>query len=165
MSWGVVLTQPNSERRALEHLTAQAYDCYAPRFKTTTVRAGRKVTREHWLFSRYLFVRIQERWRSIFGTRGVSTLIMNGDKPALMPQHEWATIDAMRLQELNAGAINLRAMEKFYAGQKLHVMDGQFIGLDVIYAGMSRHDRVNVLLSVLGRQTRVEMAASDLAPV
>lgn len=158
MGWGVAMTQPNCEVRADEHLTRQGFQTYLPRFKSTTALRGRKIVQSKILFRNYIFVNIADRWKSIFGTRGVSTLLMNGDKPSTVSDE---LIRRLKSQEQN-GLIILPAGKRFHRGQSVKVLSGQFQGLLGLYDGMSASDREIVLLRMFGRLTRVQIAASDL---
>jgi transcription antitermination factor NusG len=84
LRWYAVHTQPNRELRAKSQLENQGYEVFLPRC-LKTVRHARKLTNVAApFFPRYLFVRldlVQHRWRSVNGTFGVSSLVMQGEKP------------------------------------------------------------------------------------
>ena len=158
--WGVVVSQPCSENRALLHLQRQGYECYLPKILQRRVQRHKTVLVEQPLFNRYLFIKIVSQWRSIFGTRGVSHLLLNGEKPAFVPEIE---IVKLKSREKD-GFVQLpeKSQERFTLGQKLKIPRGKFASLSGIYQGMSKRQREVVLLDLLGREVRVELAAGDI---
>jgi transcriptional antiterminator RfaH len=152
--WSVVQSHPACERKAITNIERQGFRCYAPREKITRIVRGRKVHDARWLFPRYLFVWITDHWYELFNTFGVSSLIMNGDKPAKLPV-DW--VEHMRAREVN-GLIHLNA-SRFKKGQRVQVTGGLFVGQHGIYQGMTPKQREIILLDALGR---VEMASGLL---
>ena len=152
MPWVVVMTKPNSEAIATENLLQQGYGCYCPRFK----EIGRNnIVLKKPLFPRYVFASIDKFWYSIRGTRGVSQILMQNAGPAIIPA---STIEAIRSKEDGEGFIvlsNNKSPERFSKGDPVKATEGPLTGLDLIYQGMSSHDRVKVLASLLGRQVPV----------
>lgn len=136
--WAVAVTRPNFERKASEHLAQQGFEFYLP--KTLT----EKTKREILLFPRYIFIAIEDAWHKIFYTRGVSRVLLRGDKPATLPQVE---INRIRSLE-KSGFVQLPS--RFRAGQKVRITEGCMQGLVGLYQGMSRKDRETVLLGSLG---------------
>jgi transcription antitermination factor NusG len=49
-------------------------------------------------------------------------------------------------------------------GARVTIAAGALVGFDAIYAGMTASDRELILIEMLGRQTRVEIAAGLIAP-
>jgi transcription antitermination factor NusG len=47
-------------------------------------------------------------------------------------------------------------------GDRVKILAGPFKGHLAIYAGMSAHERVAVLLQILGAATRVTLASTDI---
>ena len=154
--WVVAKTKAQRERWAAENVARQGFSYYmpltAPPKKPTTLR--NKFPKPQCLFPRYLFVQTDGRWRFLLGTFGVMGLVMQGERPAVMPTHE---IESMKAREEN-GLIVLQqpAEHKFHPGDKVRINSGAFSG----YVGMYDLDpsaRVRVLLDLLGRKTRVEI--------
>jgi transcriptional antiterminator RfaH len=115
---------------------------------------GKKVHTARWLFPRYLFVWIEDQWQRLFSTIGVSTVLMNGEKPARLPDH-W--VSDMKSREHN-GLIELKR-SRFKVGQEVQVTGGLFLGHHGIYQGMTSRQREVILLDALGR---VELASGLL---
>lgn len=155
------MTQPNAERRAVINLKRQGYDTFLPKFRETVFENGRRFSRSGVLFSRYVFVGIVDHWHSIMGTIGVSNLIRNGDKPAVI---DAAYVEGLRARLDTEGFIDLSApVVQRKAGDVVTVIDGPFYGFHGIYEGMTAHQREAVLLDMLGRKVRVVLQPGQLA--
>lgn len=157
MAWCVALAQPNCERRAETNLIQQGYTPYLPRVRHRVVINGKKEMQERLLFGRYFFVSFDERWRSIMSTRGVSSIILNGMRPSVVPDDE---IDNLKASE-QSGRVNLPKPSQFKIGQPVRVDSGELVGFRGLYHGMSVRDREQVLLNMMGRWVKTELAAGD----
>jgi transcriptional antiterminator RfaH len=90
-AWYVVMSHPQAERRAAQHLDRQGYQAYLP---LLAVRQRDRVVRSMWhavqvpLFPRYLFVRFdaaRDPWRPVLHTLGVASLVRVGNLPIACP--------------------------------------------------------------------------------
>ena len=150
MPWLVCLSKPNQEAIAATNLQRQGFIFYYPKFlKKTGTKA---VIRP--LFPRYVFVQVEQLWRSLTGTRGISYLLMSEGGPQTISD---SAIDAIRAREGDDGLFQLVKVqtERFKRGETVKAKEGPFAGLPMIYEGMSGHDRVKLLLNLLGRQSVV----------
>lgn len=162
--WVVANLQPSGLVQAQSNLERQAFESYAPRFYCP---ASHKVLP---LFPGYLLILIKDKWKSILGTRGVSSLIMSGEKPGTVSDKV-----VSNLRECT-GADGLVAVPSLKQGSgrpyrregtRLMVHDRQsnFFTQYAIYQESLPGDRCAVLLQLLGRQVRTEMREGDLAAV
>ena len=161
--WYVVQTQVNCEAKAARNLISQGYDVYLPRYLKRRRHARKVDYAVKPLFPRYMFVAIDvatQRWRSIQSTFGVSHLVSNGDAPATVPR---GVVDALRLREDDKGFIKLNARPMFAAGDKVRVLAGAFMDNAGLFNGLADHDRVSILLDMLGRKVRVLLDADMVA--
>jgi len=155
----------NCERRAKANLARQGFAFYLPVIKDIVTIRGRKSAVSRPLFGRYIFVFIQDQWRSLLSTIGIASVVMRGDKPACIPSK---VIDDIRAREDKEGFVRLRKneKEKFERGTRVRIPEGQFSGMVGVYDGMTSSQREVVLLEFLGRVTRVEIAAAiELEPI
>ena len=83
---------------------------------------------------------------------------MAGDGPAQLGNH---IIDELRARE-RGGAVELPRREKFKVGDRVKVLQGPFANHFGLYAGQRPHERVLVLLALLGGQQRVELAQDGI---
>ena len=159
LRWYVVQTQVNCEAKAAENLRRQGYETYLPRYLKRRRHARKVDFTAKPLFPRYMFVAIDvaaQRWRSIQSTFGVSRLVTNGDEPAALPE---GVVRALKAREDDRGFVKLDERPAFAPGDKLRVLAGAFMDNVCLFNGMADHDRVSILLDMLGRKVRVLLDA------
>ena len=157
--WYVVRTQVNGEVKAARNLLRQGYDIYLPRYLKRRRHARKVDFVAQPLFPRYIFVAIDmatQRWRSIQSTFGVSRLVCNGDDPALVPD---GVVPALRAREDDKGFVKMEVRPAFAPGDKVRVLAGAFMDSAGLFNGLADHDRVSILLDMLGRKVRVLLDA------
>ena len=161
--WYVVQTQVNGEAKAAQNLLRQGYEIYLPRYLKRRRHARKVDFTAKPLFPRYMFVAIDmasQRWRSIQSTIGVARLVTNGDDPATVPE---GVVHALRAREDEKGFIRLDNKPAFAPGDKVRVLAGAFMDSAGLFGGLVDHDRVSILLEMLGRQVRVLLDADLVA--
>jgi transcription antitermination factor NusG len=157
--WSVAQIYINRESSVASRIADAGFEVFAPKTRIRINGAFRVVT----LFPGYAFVRIVDRWRAVAKTPGVHGLVMSGELPARCPDVEIEKIQAT----MRNGLVQLPKMpprarvRPFKIGQNIRVISGSFTGFDAVYAGMSTRDRQLVLLTMFGRETRVELATID----
>jgi transcriptional antiterminator RfaH len=154
--WIVALTKPNHEAIAADNLRRQAFDCYYPRFLHKKPGSN-PIVRP--LFPRYMFIHIEQLWRSLSGTRGISYLLMGNLGPQKVPDR---IVDSLKARHDSTGLYQLAAPPRFQRGAKVKVEAGPFAGCPLIYEGMLAHDRVACLVEAMGRQVPVAVEESAL---
>jgi transcriptional antiterminator RfaH len=150
--WSCAQLEPKRERLALHCLHLAGFETYFPR-----VKAERRIVP---LFLGYVFVRVYLQWHQIRWSPGVRRLVLDGDRPARVPDTVVAEIQS---REHN-GLVVLPKPRGLQRGDRLRVTAGAFAGQLGLYDGQRPHERVAVLLSFLGSQTPVELAKRDVAP-
>ncbi len=163
--WAVVHTRAKEEHRAATHLRQQGFSVYFPRFKKVTRHARRVSEVLAPLFPRYLFIRLDieiDSWHSIHHTRGVSSLVMYGEKPAIV---EDSIIEALQSNESDKGAVSLSSLIAFDEKQTLKVIDGSFKGYSGNFEKMLDKDRVSLLLNLLGRTVKVALPSYAVSSI
>lgn len=161
--WYVVQTQANGEAKAAQNLQRQGYEVYLPCYLKLRRHARKMDFTAKPLFPRYMFVAIDmatQRWRSIQSTFGVARLVTNGNDPATLPD---GVVDALRAREDDKGFVRLDTKPVFAPGDKVRVMAGAFIDSAGLFSGLADHDRVSILLDMLGRKVRVLLDADLVA--
>ena len=83
----------------------------------------------------------------------MTAIIMDGEAPAKVPDRVIADIRAREVR----GAIELPQAPGMKIGERVRVLDGPFAGRLGLYAGMKPHERVEVLLMLLGSQRSVTL--------
>ena len=161
MEWYVIHSKPRQEARALLNLQNQGYSCYLPVCPTQKLRNGKLKTQLDPLFSRYLFIQLSlahsgQSWAPIRSTLGVSTLLMFGNEPArVAPQ----LIDALKTKEQS---VFTEPVALHQPGDKLHITEGPFAGLEAVYQMADGKARAFVLIDILSRLTKLKVAIETL---
>lgn len=155
--WAAAIAKPNCHAKAEFNLLGQGFGVYVP---WCDAGDGRRVS----LFGRYFFVWIEGRWRAILNTPGVGGLVMGTETPLAFRRGE---VEKLQASE-NDGLVVVPSSErvavkiKFEKDQQVKILSGPFAGLCGVHQGMSTKQREYVLLSLLGRETVVKVAAQDL---
>jgi transcriptional antiterminator RfaH len=160
--WAVARLQPQHENAGLTHLRLNGYTIYYPRISEKRVRHGRRIEVRPPLFWGYCFFLVQNGvWYTARWAIGVMGVIMDGVTPGRVPD---AVIDELKARERN-GAIELPRRDGFKPGDSVRILQGPFSGHFGLYADMRPRQRIEVLLAMLGGQTRVELARTDVEVV
>jgi transcriptional antiterminator RfaH len=157
--WYVVQTRVNSETKAALNLLRQGYEIYLPRYLKRRRHARKVDFVARPLFPRYLFVTAglaAQRWRCIQSSVGVSHLVTNGNEPAVVPE---GVVAALKAREDARGFVKMDTSPKFASGDKVRVLTGVFMDSAGIFDGVVDHDRVAILLEMLGGKVRVYLDA------
>jgi transcriptional antiterminator RfaH len=161
--WAVAQTIANHENFAGENLKHRGFETLPLRCRQ---RVG-KVTRVVALFPGYLLVKIigGRFWEARFCV-GVVRLLMRGDRPIAFPQGELERLLVAR--DPHTGIVKLpkhgaptQHVNGFARGDVVRIVSGSFTGLHALYEGLSAHERIVVLMDILGRRSRVELAPDD----
>lgn len=159
--WVVCRTETRREVWALQNAEQQGYECYLPKIEELHKGMKRIVP----LFPGYLFVRMKHgRWASLTGTYGVIDLVYAGQSVAMLDNH---FIEALKTITTDNGYIPLPAQtenERFQPGSEVRLRSGPFMGYIGIYEGQKSSERAQVLLSILGGDTPVEIDPAQLEP-
>jgi transcriptional antiterminator RfaH len=148
-------------RLALHCLQLSGFEIYAPRLRQRCLSHGRKIERRPLLFVTYVFVAIVDHWWAAHRTPGVIRLVLDGDRPARVPE---AIIAELKQRERN-GLIELTKPPRFQLGDPVRVTRGAFAGHLALYDGQAPHERVAVLLALLGGRVRAELPQADVEVV
>lgn len=153
--WYVVQTQHRGEAQAARELTSQAFEVFLPRYQKKCSHARKVTLVAAPLFPNYLFVRLDpqhQRWRSINGTRGVIRVIASRDGPMPVPD---ALIAVLRTRLDAHGFVTMSLRPGFAPGEAIRIRSGSFAESIGLFEGFRDHDRVAVLLELLGGKVRV----------
>lgn len=162
--WYAVSCQPRMELWARSNLWQRGFEVYLPLYLKRRRHARRTEEIERPLFPGYLFVHADlgagDR-RRVDSARGVRSLVRFGERiPALADE----VIAEIRSREGPDGLIHLGDATRLQAGERVRVIGGPLeaqVGLIVGCA--ADHNRVIILLDLLGRQVRARVRAEQLA--
>lgn len=155
--WYVAFTQPRAESQAVRHLANQGFEPFLPLCRTLRRHARQVTVVARPLFPRYVFVALdpeRDRFRAVGGTRGVSHLVMAGDRPAPVPV---GVVEALRAQADPFGVVPLTSLALFEPGAAVRIIEGALTGQVGRYEAMTPDRRVVLLLDLLGRQVTVDL--------
>ena len=161
--WYVVQTRPHKESFAAQNLANQGFRPFVARIRKTVRHARRLTSVNAPLFPRYIFVSLdleRDRWRSVRCTFGVSSLVMEGERPLPVPA---GVVEQLIEHSDPAGALDFRPELK--AGQAVRVLHGPFADHIGRLVSMDPAGRVSVLLDMLGSERVVTMPADGLIPI
>jgi transcription elongation factor/antiterminator RfaH len=158
--WFLAQTQPNREKAAALHLSAQGFRNFVPRFRKTVrhARQLREVTAP--LFPGYVFIIIdpqRDRWRSINGTFGVARLVSAHDRPSPVPL---GVVEAFVAAVDQAGLVRLGGELK--SGQRVRIVAGPFAGGLGVFERLDGKGRVRILLDIMGGGAPLTMDRAHL---
>ena len=158
MAWMVVVH--GRGRDPVGEVKKAGFNCYRPKFMKKT-KTGKRVS--SFLFGRYFFVEICEKWNRLFrvkGVAGILTTALNNPAPVVD-----SLIEDLKSRENRLGLVVLPEKKRFRKGDRLKLEYGPFSGNIVEYLGMGRHDTERVMLFMMGRYNRIQVAAGSLVPV
>lgn len=145
--WYVVRSLPRQEARAEFQLLRQGFPVFFPR-AMKTVRHARKLRMvKGSVFPTYMFVVLdigRDRWRSVNGTGGVASLIMQGDAPQPVP----VGVVENLLELVDEGGM-VRLDRNLREGQKVRVVAGVFANAIGVLERLDANGRVRVLLDIM----------------
>jgi transcriptional antiterminator RfaH len=161
MYWCCAQVEPRRERLASHCLGLAGYEIYQSLLREQRRSHGRKFTVTPQLFPGYLFLWVTRGWWDARWSPGVIRLIMDGLVPAHVPD---AVIDEIRSRE-RGGYVELLKPRGFRPGMRVRVIDGPLREQISMLTALRPHERVLVLLQLLGGQQRVELARSAIEAV
>jgi transcription antitermination factor NusG len=161
MSYWVAQIDMRREGLATYCLQLAEYELYAPRVRTARERGGHRVVP---LFPGYLFLLATARgwWRARWAPGVVRLVLGGGEEPATVSD---AVIDELQSRERGGLIVlppPLRPGDKFRQGDRVKITDGVLRGLVGLVEGMRPHERVGVLLELLGSVRPIELPSADV---
>ena len=160
--WYLVHTLPHNERHAQLHLGAQGFRTHFPTIEKTIRHARQLRTVRAPLFPRYIFLVLdlgRDRWLSVWGTVGVSSLYSCGDRPVPVPEGIVETLIA------NSDEANLALFTSgLAAGQSVRILSGPFANFVGTLERLDAAGRVRVLLEMMGTAVPVAVRRGAICP-
>lgn len=159
-NWYLLHTKIRQEKIALENLERQGFECFLPVILAEKLRGSILKVVEEPLFTRYMFIRLDDNinsqsWSPIRSTIGVSRLVSFGHKPARI---EDALIDELRARG-NGQEVQKRRFEQ---GDPVVITKGPFSGVEAIFEIKDAQERVIVLLNILSKQVRMSLSPAEI---
>jgi transcriptional antiterminator RfaH len=155
--WTAAQLSRQRERVALHCLALAGFETYQPRLREQRIHRGRRTETTPALFPGYCFVLVQLQWRAAHYCPGVIRLVMDGLQPAHVPD---SVIAEVRSRERD-GLIEL-PKPRLRRGDPVRIRHGPFRERLALYDGQAPHERVAVLLELLGGPHRVTLSKQDI---
>jgi transcription elongation factor/antiterminator RfaH len=161
--WYVVSTLLHRESAAQLHLRNQGFRTFLPLVTRTIRHARRYNTVMAPFFPQYLFVAFdltRTRWRAINGTRGVTSLIMQDDRPAPVQP---GIVETLIASSSPAGEVLF--CRDLTPGDHVRLIAGPFAGQLGILQRLNGAGRVQVLLEGMESRIPTKLHVRSLIPV
>ena len=158
--WLLIHTKIRQERKALENLERQGFECFLPLTRAERPHHGALEVVEEALFPRYLFVRPRHglepgSWEPIRSTAGVSRVVALGQM--------LATVDDELIMALRAktspAAMQLHHLEP---GEAVALPNEPFLGMEAVYQMADGERRVLVMLDVLSKLMKMAVTPKGI---
>jgi len=163
-NWYVVRSKDRSESRVVRELARKAVATFLPLTEITRRFRGRRRSNLEPLFPGYLFVRLESIagnpgvWDAVRWTPGVRAILGGDGIPDPVPDH---VVEAIQERVRDLGFV--RPKLDFASRDRVIIRHGPFAGLEAVFdRGLSPSGRVQVLMKLLGRESRVQIDALDL---
>lgn len=164
VGWYVAYTHPMRENRAKMELERLKFTAYLP-LKTLWIKHARRKNREHRpLFPRYLFVELdplRDNFMAVQRADGISEILRADDAPVQVPGE---LVDLIQHEE-SVGAYDETTgrLEGIRQGDAVRIVDtGKFDDCLAVFAKADTKRRVEVLLTMLGRATKVTLDVAKI---
>lgn len=161
--WYTLHTKPNCERRVERTLEQRGYSVYLPKLESDK---SHKKGRSRPFFPGYLFVHVDPHkvnWSQFQWTPGLNRIVAFSGEPAVVPDN---VIDYIRRQLRQFNEANRQQYGSFQPGDEVRITDGPFQDLVAIFdRSLTPKGRVQVLLTILGRASRVHLPADSLEKI
>jgi transcriptional antiterminator RfaH len=160
--WLLVYTKAKEEQRAKKNLENQGFEIFLPMIAFAELNQPKPTTLKA-MFPRYLFVKINtelDKWTRIKSTRGVSHLVVFGQRLAEIPNQ---VIVYLRSKADENDIVKLKiTRQEFQKGEKLVVKTGAFKGKEATFLSKKSKERVRILLRFINHLITAEIPATDV---
>jgi transcriptional antiterminator RfaH len=160
--WYLVYCKARQEDVAAAGLEEQGFAVYLPKVRVKRRRSIGRVELEEPIFPRYLFVAQIDDDQSIspvLYTAGVQKLVRFGTD--YLPVSDSVIAALKNREDPETGCHRLQMLAKD-PGERIRIGSGALAGLEGIFEARSGHDRVVVLIELLGQLTRAEIPVEEL---
>ena len=156
MSWFVIHTKPNEEKKAFENLINQKFTCYMPMYLREIIIKNKIKIIPSPLFSRYLFIEvndksIQKNIGLIRSTLGVHQLLKIGENPT--------KIDTEIIMELKRAEKDRskKIKKHFKQGEIVQIQSGPFKGIKAIFECEDANERAILFFELMQKPTQISV--------
>jgi transcriptional antiterminator RfaH len=160
--WFLVYTKAREEERAQKNLENQGFETFLPMIAYEKISQPKSFSLKP-MFPRYLFITInieRDNWHLIKSTRGVSHVVLFGNKFAAVPN---GVIEFIKTR-VNSHSIVKQKITKhlFQKGDKLVINKGIFQGKEATFFSKTGKERVKILLTLMNELIMAELPENDI---
>lgn len=159
-SWFLAQLRPNCGHIAERNLARQGFQTFLPTEHVLRRERGKFITVLRPLFPGYIFVAFDSaggHWRAINSTNGITRLVSFGKEPASVP------LDIVsQLMACCDTSGKLLPTKLLNPGDQVRLMSGPFANFIGTIHSIAPERRAFVLMEIMGRQTRIAVAADQL---
>jgi len=164
--WFAAQADARREADAVQSVSDLGFPVYRPVVVSEVVQRGRKVTVTRSMFQMYFFVKCRptgDNWHKIRTARHVRRWVTTGDGGWLkVPE---GVLDVVRLVESQhtAPEMNAKFVYHFSIGDQVRIKTGPFAHFYAkLQTSVDVRGRIEALVDIFGRATRVEFEVSQL---
>ena len=160
--WILVYTKAKQEQRAKRNLENQGFEIFLPMIAFAKQNQTKSITLKP-MFPRYLFVYINtalDKWTRIQSTRGVSHLVVFGQRFAEIPKQMIAYLKSGA--DENDVFKQKITRQEFQTGDKLVIEKGIFKDKEATFLSKKSKERVRILLKFVNHLITTDIPASDV---
>ncbi|TIT03028.1 transcription termination/antitermination NusG family protein [Mesorhizobium sp.] len=161
--WYAAGVFPGKEDVAERHLRMQGFHPFVPRCEKTTRHARRIETRPAAYFPGYMFISLDvalQRWRSVNGTFGVRSLIMQGERPLPVPSGLVERFIALTGRD---GLLDFSG--GLAAGAAVRILSGPFAEMIGRLDRLDPAGRARVLVAIMNGEIPIDMDSRELVAI
>ena len=161
-NWILVYTKAREEQRAKKNLENQEFEIFLPMIAFAKLNQSKPTTLKA-MFPRYLFVKINtelDKWTRIKSTRGVSHLVVFGQRLAEIPNQVIAYLKSGA--DENDIFRQKITRQEFQKGDKLVIEKGMFKDKEATFLAKKSKERVSILLRFVNHLITADIPASDV---
>ena len=162
-NWYLVQVKQNAHKLAEVNLSRQGFRCFQPLLRVTT-RNGtvfKEVAKP--LFPGYLFVAfdpVNAPWQKINNSLGVTRLLTRDGVPHALPN---GVVEDLEARMDSTG--HLLRFRNIHKGDDVFINSGPFVGLLAQVGDLEPNQRVSLLISLMGLETRLTVDVTDVDKV
>ncbi|MGC1303770.1 MAG: transcription termination/antitermination NusG family protein [Caulobacteraceae bacterium] len=156
--WALVETNLHQERKAKFHLERLRFTAYLPMRAVEKKRRSAETAAP--FLPNYLFVQMAEamNWSNVFGCIGVRSVISMNGKPRVTPLGLVESLMAREVYGLVQMVDAKAVLSDPKVGGAVLVTDGPFAQFNALFEERIDANRVRIVFSLFGRQTRAVVA-------
>jgi len=156
MSWFVIHTKPNEEKKALVNLINQEFTCYMPMYSKEIITKNKIKITPTPLFSRYLFIEVndesvQKNIGLIRSTLGIHQLLKIGENPIKI-----SSKIIMGLQKEERGRSE-KIKSYFKQGEQVEIQSGPYKGIKAIFECEDADERATLFFELMQKPTKISV--------